>query len=91
MSRIFVKEPKNFYSKRRGFFFLLLCSSIISRFMKDSQKAIDTKEELINISIGKKASQSSYSKWPQPDVPDRAVNGIKNGKFSFCTETEDKP
>lgn len=59
--------------------------------MKDSQKAIDTKEELINISIGKKASQSSYSKWSQPDDPDRAVNGIKNGKFSFCTEIEDKP
>ena len=48
-------------------------------------------EELINVALGQKASQSSYSKYSKPDDPSRAVNGVKNGKFSFCTEIEDKP
>ena len=47
--------------------------------------------ELVNIAIGKKAFQSSYSQWSKPDDSMRAVNGLKNGKFSFCTEIEEKP
>ena len=38
-------------------------------------------EQLINIALGKKASQSSYSKYSKRDDANRAVNGVKNGKF----------
>lgn len=47
--------------------------------------------ELVNIAIGKKALQSSYCQYSKPGDPMRAVNGAKNGKFSFCTEIEEKP
>ncbi|MCL2925248.1 MAG: discoidin domain-containing protein [Trichodesmium sp. MAG_R04] len=44
-----------------------------------------------NIALNKPAQQSSYSKWSQPNESSRAVNGLKNGGYSFCTGLEVNP
>ncbi|MCL2925246.1 MAG: FkbM family methyltransferase [Trichodesmium sp. MAG_R04] len=44
-----------------------------------------------SIALNKPAQQSSYSKWSQPNESSRAVNGVKNGSYSFCTGLEVNP
>lgn len=45
-----------------------------------------------NIALHKPAQQSSYSpRWSKPNQSSRAVNGIKNGGYSFCTKLEVDP
>jgi len=45
----------------------------------------------INIALNKKACQSTFSRWSQPDESSRALNGTKTGDFSFHTELETSP
>ncbi|MCL2925247.1 MAG: discoidin domain-containing protein [Trichodesmium sp. MAG_R04] len=61
-----------------------------------STKALDSRENLPkppgeNIALNKPAQQSSYSKWSQPNESSRAVNGVKNGSYSFSTNIEVNP
>jgi hypothetical protein len=44
-----------------------------------------------NIALNKSAQQSSYSRWSKPNESSRAVNGVKNGGYSFCTDSEKQP
>ena len=45
----------------------------------------------INVALNKLAKQSSYSPSSQTNEAQEAVNGIKDGKPSFCTEKEVNP
>ncbi|MEW6712513.1 MAG: discoidin domain-containing protein, partial [Candidatus Riflebacteria bacterium] len=44
-----------------------------------------------NIAIRKHAFQSSFSRWSTPDESSAAIDGVKNGDFSFHTEKEACP
>ena len=47
--------------------------------------------ELENISFGKKAEQSSRSKWSKPNDPDRALDITLDVDFAFHTDKEEHP
>lgn len=44
-----------------------------------------------NLALNKPAKQSSLSRWSRGNDPQRAVNSVKNGMYSFCTSREMKP
>ncbi|MFZ5951177.1 MAG: discoidin domain-containing protein [Candidatus Rifleibacteriota bacterium] len=44
-----------------------------------------------NVALKKNAVQSSFSRWSTPDESSAAIDGIKNGDFSFHTEKESCP
>ena len=46
---------------------------------------------LMNVAIGKVATQSSYSQWSHEDDPVRAINGSRTGGYAFCTDVENEP
>ena len=49
------------------------------------------KRNLVNVALGKRAEQSSVSRWSQPDDACGAVTGIKRGSYGFHTNFEDAP
>ena len=46
---------------------------------------------LMNVAIGKRATQSSYSPWSHKDDPMRAINGSRTDIYAFCTNVENEP
>lgn len=59
--------------------------------MKETEMNIISNSDHINVALNKRASQSSVSRWSKPEGPSAAVNGKKNGEFSFCTALEQDP
>lgn len=47
--------------------------------------------ELVNVAKGKRAWQSSLSKWSKPDDAERALNDDGKRDYSFHTDLEDNP
>lgn len=56
-----------------------------------STPASGTARLLVNVALGKSASQSSMSEWSRPNDPQGAVNGVKSGGHGFHTQEEDNP
>jgi FkbM family methyltransferase len=44
-----------------------------------------------NLALNRRARQSSLSKWSHSDDAQGAVNGIRTGRYGFCTDIEDNP
>jgi hypothetical protein len=57
----------------------------------NSVKMIPQAKFSTNVALNKLADQSSLSQWSKLNDPQGAINGIKNGKFGFCTERQKNP
>jgi hypothetical protein len=56
-----------------------------------ARKALAPRIKLINVALGKPATQSSTSPWSSPGEAARAVSGTMPTNFAFHTDLEDRP